>query len=138
METFSGVQFKELGDLFIKKSSLTKSGYIKSIPDNLVRNYLTPRGLAYWYMDDGNRCYYKGSRSKTDMNCVINTQGFKEEEVIKLINEINLKINLELTLAFNKKNPIINIPNRNYDEFYELVQPYIIDQMKYKLPDRFK
>lgn len=131
METFTGVIFKELGDLFIKNNK-------KIIIENLIKDYLTPRGLAYWYMDDGNRCYYKGTRADSDMNCVINTQGFTVEEVNILIKEINIKFNLDCTLAFNKKKPIINIPNRSYDIFYDLVKPYIIEQMKYKLPKRIK
>lgn len=127
METITGIPFNILGELFLINNK-------KHIKDYLIRDHLTPRGLAHWYMDDGSRCYYKGIRSNKNMSVVINTQGFKIEEVNKLIKELNNKFNLNSYLSFNKKKPIIYIPNKDYINFYNIINPFIIDSMKYKLP----
>lgn len=50
-QTISHEAFKFLADLFLLDNK-------KSIPDNLIINHLTPRGLAYWYMDDGGKLDY--------------------------------------------------------------------------------
>lgn len=127
METLTGIPFNILGELFLVNNK-------KHIKDNLIKDHLTPRGLAHWYMDDGSRCYYKGKRSNRDMSVVLNTQGFEIEEVNKLINELNNKFSLNSYLSFNKKKPIIYIPNKDYKTLYELINPFILPSMKYKLP----
>lgn len=125
--TLTGIPFNILGELFI----INKKKHIKI---NLIKDHLTAIGLAHWYMDDGNRCYYKGPRFNKDMSVVINTQGFEIEEVKILIKELNEKFNLNSYLSFNKKKPIIYIPNKDYDKFYNIINPFIIDSMRYKLP----
>lgn len=128
METFSGSQFNELGNLLLNSNNK------KEIKKDLIINHLTPLSLAYWYMDDGGRAYYKNKRSLTDMACILNTQGFSVNEVKLLINELNIKFNLNCSLAFNKKKPIIYIPSGSYNIFYNLINPYIIELFRYKLP----
>lgn len=44
-QTISHSAFVCIATLFIKHK--------KIIDDNLVKNHLTPRGLSYWFMDDG-------------------------------------------------------------------------------------
>lgn len=108
----------------------------KTITKNLIMNNLTPKGLAYWYMDDGGRNYYTGKRASWDMTCTINTQSFSVKEVLILIDELNKKFNLNCHLIYNKKKPIITIPNKHYEEFYNLVNPYILNTFRYKLPKK--
>lgn len=126
METFTSIAFCELGLLFIRNNR-------KSILKNIVFNHLTPRGLAYWYMDDGNLNYYKGNRYLKDMTCVLNTQGFNVEEVGILIDELNNKFKLDCYMSFNKIKPIIVIPSKSYNLLYELISPFMINHFKYKL-----
>lgn len=45
-QTFKHQAFNKLANLFIVNNK-------KTIPNNLVENYLTPMSLAYWFMDDG-------------------------------------------------------------------------------------
>lgn len=80
-------------------------------------NNLTPKGLAYWYMDDGGRYYYTGKRASWYMTCTINTQSFSIEEVLILIDELNNKFNLYCHLSYNFKIPIITIPNKCYEDY---------------------
>ncbi len=127
METYSDKIFNELGDLFIIDKR-------KTITNNLIKNNLTNIGLTYWYMDDGGRAYYKNKRSLTDFACILNTQGFTVDEVNILINELNIKFNLNTTLNFNKNLPIIYISNKDYIKLYNIINPYILDIFRYKLP----
>lgn len=78
-QTISHKEFNFFSELFINK--LGK----KSISKNLIKNYLTPRGLAYWFMDDGGKLDYS-SKSK---GIVFNTQGFTFEEVENMSKELN-------------------------------------------------
>jgi hypothetical protein len=44
----------------------------KVVPD-FIHRLLTPRALAYWYMDDGS---VKRNKDGKIISCVLNTQGF--------------------------------------------------------------
>ena len=95
-------------------------------------NHLTGRGLAYWFMDDGGRLdYNKNSKNKS---IVLNTQSFTEEEVKMLSNELITKFNFECEVRSNKGKKIIVICHNSYPLFYKLVSPFIIPEMRYKLP----
>jgi hypothetical protein len=50
-------------------AKLFYNNQIKIIPDNLY-DLLTPKGLAYWYMDDGSM------KSKQSKGVLLNTHGF--------------------------------------------------------------
>ena len=73
---YSSVQFATLSlpcfnyykDLFYN------SNYLKIVPSN-IQNLLTPRGLAYWIMDDG---------SLQNKGLHLNTYGFSNQDVLKL------------------------------------------------------
>uniref|UniRef100_A0A291F807 Homing endonuclease LAGLIDADG domain-containing protein n=1 Tax=[Candida] psychrophila TaxID=45577 RepID=A0A291F807_9ASCO len=141
METLTGIPFNILGELFI----MNKKKHMKI---NTIKDHTTAMGLAHWDMDDGNRCYYKGPMFNKDMSVVINTQGFEMEEVKILMKELNEKFNLNSYLSFNKKKPMIYIPNKDYDKFYNIMNPFMphfwwgipttrvgtMDSMRYKLP----
>ena len=73
---YSSVQFATLSlpcfnyykDLFYN------SKYLKIVPSN-IQNLLSPRGLAYWIMDDG---------SLQNKGLHLNTYGFSNQDVLKL------------------------------------------------------
>jgi LAGLIDADG DNA endonuclease family len=124
-QTISHEAFNPLANLFLINNQ-------KGITDSLIQDHLTERGLAYWFMDDGGKLdYNKNSKNKS---LVLNTQSFKEEEVIKLSNGLETKFKLDCSIRSNKGKKIIVIHNNSYPLFYELVNPYIIPEMKYKLP----
>jgi hypothetical protein len=71
-QTLSHQAFNHLAELFINNNK-------KTIPKFLIKNYLTPIGLAYWFCDDGGRLdYNKNSKNKS---IVLNTQSFTDIEV---------------------------------------------------------
>ena len=57
-QTFSHPAFNVLADLFLVNN-------VKMVPSLLIKNHLTARGLAYWFMDDGGKLdYNKNSKNK--------------------------------------------------------------------------
>jgi hypothetical protein len=104
----------------------------KIVSENLILNHLTGRSLAYWFMDDGGRLdYNKGSKNKS---LVLNTQSFKEFEVISMAKELEKKFNLLTEIRSNKLKKVIIIKSQSYEKFISLTYPYIIPEMAYKLP----
>jgi hypothetical protein len=83
-------------------------------------------------MDDGGKLdYNKNSKNK---GLVLNTQSFTEIEVELLASELENKFNLECSIRSNKGKKIIVISHSSFLLFYNLIDPYILPSMKYKLP----
>lgn len=84
-QTFSHEAFNFLADLFLKHKH-------KGISENLILDHLTPRGLAYWYMDDGGKLdYNKNTKNKS---VVLNTHSFTTLEVETMSEQLSSKFNL--------------------------------------------
>jgi len=94
--------------------------------DYKIYEYCSPRSLAYWYMDDG----YKRKNSNSGLLC---TDNFSYEELEFLKELLNNKFNIHV--SFHKKGPNhrIYIPSKSFNNFRNLIKPYIIESMKYKL-----
>lgn len=98
---------------------------VKKVIKPELETYLTPFGMAVWYMDDGSAKEY----------CVkLCTEGFSKEENTILQYIIFKKFNIRCKiysysgyyyLAFNKKNSIL---------LCSLIKKYVIKSMQYKLP----
>ena len=87
--TISSSTFTFFGKQFYKDK--------KKVIPKLIHRWLTPRALAYWYMDDGS---IKSTQSK---GVLLNTHSFSHAEVQLLCNVLTKKFNL---FCYNKK--IIN------------------------------
>lgn len=123
IQTISDIVFVELADLFIKDK--------KVITKDLIKLHLTPRGLAYWFMDDRGNLYY--NKSSNNKSVVMNTQSFTKQEVEAMMQQLTEKFNLECEIRFNKGKHIIVI--KNYSVFISIIDRYIISEMRYKLPE---
>ena len=124
-QTFSHEAFNFLADLFLKQKH-------KGISENLILDHLTPRGLAYWYMDDGGKLdYNKNTKNKS---VVLNTHSFTSFEVETMSEQLSSKFNLICEVRSNKDKKIIVIKDLSYQAFYNLINPYLIKEMRYKLP----
>lgn len=124
-QSLSPEAFNPLAKLFLNNNK-------KGIPNSLLMVHLTGKGLAYWFKDEGGKLdYNKNSKNKS---IILNTQSFTEEEVQRRSNELRENFNFECELRSNKGNKIIVISNNSYPLFFELVSPFIISEMKYKLP----
>lgn len=97
----------------------------KIIPLN-ISEFLSPRALAFWAMDDG----YKQSSS-----LVLCTDSFTKKEVELLINVLKTKFDLDCTLYLKNKvkgTYRIYIRSKSMDKFKSLVLPYFHESMLYK------
>lgn len=92
----------------------------KNIEKDLIKE-MNEFGLAIWYMDDGGIC----TRSYQ-----INSQSFTNNEVEFLIKILKTNFNIE---ASYDKNNVIYIKTCSKELFKNLIEPYVIPCMKYKL-----
>lgn len=96
----------------------------KIVPEN-INELLTPRGLAFWIMDDG---------SKQGNGLHISVYGFSNTDVDKLMFTLQDKFNLKCSIHYNRDNkPRIYIFKESMDTLITLVKPYFIKDMLYKL-----
>ena len=125
-QTISHEAFNFLSDLFLNENNK------KSVRDFLIRDHLTPRGLAFWFMDDGGKLDY--NKNSKNNSIVLNTQSFTESEVLSMAKELSEKFDLSCEVRSNKRKKIIVVKSTSYTKFLELIDPYIIAEMRYKLP----
>lgn len=96
---------------------------VKIVPTN-IHQFLTPRALAYWFMDDGTKCrdsFY------------LSTQGFEKFECEKLREALKRNYNIVSNLHKDKDSWRIYITQQSGEKFRDLVNPYVIDCFAYKL-----
>ena len=102
----------------------------KIIPPSVL-GLITPLSLAVWYMDDGYR--------ENNYTVVISTDNFSSVSLKKLramLQEkwfINTRIALKTTA--NKKYKRLTIGSDDLVRFFELIRPYIVPNMQYKISD---
>lgn len=114
---------------------------IKIVPYNIY-DLLTPRGLAFWLMDDGSRHGY---------GMHIGVYAFSSADIDKLMftlppgaratgkpslrgRWVQDKFNLRCSIHYNNENkPRIYIFKESMDTLISLVKPYFIKEMLYKL-----
>lgn len=99
----------------------------KKIP-KLIHRWLTPRAIAYWYMDKG------GLKSKDSKVVFFNTQGFTFKEVSLLSDILNKKYNLITIVQKQKVGYYIYVSEHSYEILRSLIFPYIIEFLWYKFP----
>ena len=80
--------------------------------------------IAIWFMDDGTK-----HRDTVD----ISVHNFSDESIEILKNEL-LRYGIETTVNSDSKGSRLYIIKRIYPLFKELVKPYIVKCMAYKLP----
>ncbi|TSC91615.1 MAG: homing endonuclease [Parcubacteria group bacterium Licking1014_17] len=117
--TCSNGIFQEWRDMFYKNR-------IKIVPDNIQEILIEPLSLAVWVMDDG----YK----RNDCNALrLNTDIFSYQEQQMLVD--CLKMNFGIVAAIHKKGKTFNIyiPERSSQKFCEIIKPYILDSLLYKV-----
>ena len=97
---------------------------VKKVPNN-THELLTPRGLAFWIMDDGSR---QGS------GLHISVYAFTNEDVDIIMFTLQDKFNLKCSIHYNRHNkPRIYIFKESMDNLITLLKAYFIKEMLYKL-----
>jgi len=108
--------------------------WVSDVPVN-IELFLTPAALAYFYMDDGSVKWLGKSNAMR-----ICTEGFTVEGVGRIQKALQKKYGILTTLTNKalKSGEIrkrISIPEKSSSAFSELIKPYLVDCMKYKVSD---
>ena len=99
---------------------------IKIVPGDIKEILKSPLSLAVWYMDDG----YK----RNDCDALrLSTDSFTKKEQKQLLYCLKSNFSIEVKLHKKGKAWNIYIPNREAVKFCDLVSPYLVPTMKYKL-----
>ncbi len=96
------------------------SGY-KHVPTTLKMDGLS---LAVWFMDDG---------SKSRRSVYLNTQQFKIVDQLLLLDKLQ-DLNIKATLNKDKNYHRIRLSHQTIFTYLNLIRPYVIESMLYKLP----
>jgi hypothetical protein len=99
----------------------------KKIVPKLIHKWLTPLGLAVWFMDDGSL------KSKHHRARIINTQGFSKKENKHLIEVLFKNFKVKSKLRKQKEGYQIYVLAETVSIFKDIINPYIISSMHYKL-----
>jgi hypothetical protein len=103
------------------------AGGRKQVPE-LIHHWLTPRGLSYWFMDDGS---LKSSQSK---GVILNTHCFEQRDVDRLAHVLADLFGLHVTRRRQPEGSQLYVSGRSFETFSVLVDPFVISEMRYKLP----
>ena len=98
----------------------------RKIVSKTIGKLLTPRVLAYWFMDDGNQT----SDNKT---YYLNTQGFSKHESEMLCELFKEKFNIIASVHKDKESWRIYVWCESSETFRTLVEPYVISCFDYRL-----
>lgn len=99
----------------------------KEVPESVSK--LGPLGLAIWFMDDGT--FHRPT------GLYLSTNGFNHSSQLKLVETLNNNFKIEAHIHKNKDKEILYIPQKDRSKFIEIVRPYIMGSMRYKLGENF-
>jgi ubiquinol-cytochrome c reductase cytochrome b subunit len=116
IRTFSYSSFNWIYEDFYKNE-------IKRVPPS-IENYFTPLSLAVWIMDDGVALPY---------GLQVSTHSFPFEDIQFLCFFLNKKYGLTCKTHKKKRKFVIFICKKSMNRVRELVQPYFVKSMVYKL-----
>jgi hypothetical protein len=105
---------------------------IKDVSKN-IKKYLTPCAVAYWYMDDGALKWL--GRSNAMRIC---TESFSEHGVNRLKSALSDLYNIKTQLIRKTNQGVfvgyrLAINEKNSSPFCELIKPYLVECMRYKV-----
>lgn len=119
-QTFSHPELLNIRQFFYK-------GNKKIVPEN-IDDILTPQGFAVWFMDDGS------TKSKECNGRLICTHGFTVNEIDRLTFVLNRKFGLICNSRRQIDGTEIYISAKSANNLFRLLNPFICDSMRYKLP----
>ncbi len=100
---------------------------VKIVPTQ-VGDLLDPMALSVWFMDDGGR----GAR--TPRGLVINTSCFSHAEQVALQSALAERFGVEVSIHKVGRGFQLYVRSRSFERFVSLISPYVVPQMRYKLP----
>lgn len=97
-------------------------------------SWITPRGLANWYMSDGYICHVGKTKDKIVSRRVdIATDRYNLATVQKMCNMLFDRFGVGATVAKRGNTYRIRIGRESYERFFNLIKDYVCGSMKYKM-----
>lgn len=119
---------------FAKKYHHFYDDYKHRIASKEALSWLTPNGLANWYMSDGYVCLVgKNSGNIRSRRIDICTDRYSIDTVQKMSNMLKGRFNIDTSIIKRDKFRRLRISQSSYETFINLVKPYMVNSMMYKL-----
>lgn len=99
-------------------------------------SYLTLQGLAIWFMDDGSKSFKRIGDKIHGVEITLNTYLSKEGNEI-IITYFKEKWNIQWGLNKSKNSYRLRMGTQEGRKYFNLIEPYIIDSMRYKINLQF-
>lgn len=141
-KSFNKTANKEYTNLQIRKlhpyfNQIHKNLYAtgKKVITRKVLDFLSDEGLAYWFMDDGSGTLCKSSRGYSS-GCMVRLSTYCSKEEAEVISDyFRDKYGLTCKFDVDKRNNKYSIRFGTLDskKFVEIVAPYIVPSMRYKI-----
>ena len=104
----------------------------KKIISKEALNQLTLEGIAWWYMDDGSMSIKKIDGKPRGAEITLNTY-LTAEENQTIIDFFQNQYNITWKLNKSRGKYRLRMGKKEGKKFFALIEPYIIDSMKYKI-----
>jgi len=119
---------------FSKKYHNFYDDYRKRIVTDNAMNWLNPSGLANWYMSDGYICLVGKTKGKIKNRRVdICTDRYDYNNILRMCELLKQKFDLEFSPTNRGKTYRIRLKTKDYCKFINIIKPYILPSMMYKL-----
>lgn len=136
-----GCNHKDSWELTIKSHPYFAKKYHHFYNDNSKRriskealNWLTPQGIANWYMSDGYVCLVGKTKGIIKNRRIDFCTDRYDKETIQRISKMFIdRFEIENSLVKRRNTYRIRIRQSSYNRFITMVYPYIVKSFKYKL-----
>lgn len=121
---------------FAKKYHHFYDDYKKRTASKEAMEWLTPMGLAYWYMSDGYICLVGKTKGFIrDRRIDFCTDRYDYNTVARFIKMLKNRFDIESSVIKRNNTYRIRIRQKSYKNFYNLIFPYVneIPSMRFKL-----
>ena len=136
-----GCNHKEYWELRVKASPYFNKKYHHFYDDYKKRyaskealSWITPNGIANWYMSDGYICHVgKTSGVIRDRRIEFCTDRYSMNTICLMRDMLLKRFNINTSLIKRGKFYRIRVSKSSYEDFINLIRPFIVDTMRYKL-----
>lgn len=119
---------------FAKKYHHFYDDYRHRIASKESLEWLTPHGLANWYMCDGYICLVGKTKGFIRSRRIdICTDRYSKQTVESMCIALRNKFRLDTSIIKRNDQYRIRIKQTSYNDFISLIAPYIVNSMRYKL-----
>ena len=123
--TYGHPEFKFYDDLFYAVDEHKRRK--KRVPQN-IKELLTPRALAYWFMDDGT--YSQNAPHRTYR---FSTQSFPLSDQELLVQVLRDNFGIEVIVNKDRAYYLLSVRGASNQKLVDLIRPYIHPCFDYKI-----